>query len=196
MMYPRSLFTLAPLARLRLPVKLAATHQPAGDVGGLQQRALGRRMGRQIAGDSDEDVPALVAVSPFTKLPNARLEHLVGMKTCILAEQRPRKGRDQPVGRVTQDKMAGDEPRRSIDLVLTIEGIEQCSADLLGRDRKVIEPVAALARQRRWRHIQITGEMERHCPVEQATHGFDGVTGIQIRRSAAIRLSAWWTAFA
>ena len=138
---------------LRLPVQLTPTHQTAGDIGGLQKGPLGRRVGGQIAGDSNENVPGLIAVSPFTKLPNACLKHLVGMETCILTEEHTRKGRDQPVGRVTQDKMAGDEPRRGIDLVLTIEGIEQMGADFLGDNRKVIEPVVTFARQRRRRHV-------------------------------------------
>ena len=97
-------------------------------------------------------MPGLIAVSPFTKLPNARLEHLVGMETCILAKECPRKGRDQLLGRVTQDKMAGDEPRRGIDLVLTIEGIEQMGADFIdlqqeghrvGRHRRQAATLAA-----------------------------------------------------
>src|ERR1700724_707829 len=73
--------------------------------------------------------------------------------------------------------MAGDQARRSIDLVLAVEGVEQSSADLLGCDRQVIEPVAALARQRCWRHIQVTGKIKRHCAVEQAAHGLDRIAG-------------------
>ena len=57
------------------------------------------------------------------------------MKTCILTQEHMRKGTGQSVGRVTQNKMAGDESRRGIDLVLTIEGIEQMGADFLSRNR-------------------------------------------------------------
>ena len=77
-------------------------------------------------------MPALVAVAPLVKLPHARLEHLVGVKARILAKERLRERRDQRLGRVTQGKMAGDKARRSIDLLLAVEGVEQSSADLLG----------------------------------------------------------------
>ena len=172
-------------------MKLAAAHQTAGDVGRLQKGPLGWRVGGEITGDSDENVPALIAVSPFSKLPNACLKHLVGMKTCILAKECTRQGRDQPLGRVSQDEMAGNEPGRGIDLMLAIEGIEQMGADFLGRDRKVIEAVATVAGQRCRRHVQITGEIEGHGPVEQATHGFDGGTVTKSANPLPIRLRDW-----
>ena len=75
-------------------MKLAAAHQPSCYVGRLQQRALGRKVGSQISCDHNEDMPALVAVSPLAKLPHTRLEHLVGMEAPVLPEQRLRKGRD------------------------------------------------------------------------------------------------------
>jgi hypothetical protein len=43
------------------------------------------------------------------------------------------------------------------------------------RGRQVVEPVTAFTGQRGWRHIQVSGEIERHCPVEEAAHGFNGV---------------------
>ena len=177
-------------ARLRPPVKLAPTHQAASDVGGLQKGPFGRRMGRQIAGDSDEDVPALIAVSPFTKLPNARLEHLIGMKTCIFAKECPRKGRDKMLGRVTHEKMAGDEPCRSIDLVLTIEGIEQLGTDFLDLYRKVIELIATVARQRRWRHVQITSE-RAIAPWSRPRTASMGSPSSKSADPLAIRLRDW-----
>ena len=82
-------------------MKLAAAHQPVGDVGRLQQCALSRPMGSQIPCDRNQDMPALVAVAPLAKLPDARLKHLVGMKARILAEERTRERRDQRLGRVT-----------------------------------------------------------------------------------------------
>ena len=60
-------------------MKLSAVHQPTGDVGRLQQRALGRKMGGQIPRDRDKDVSTLVAVPPFAKLLHTCLEDLVGM---------------------------------------------------------------------------------------------------------------------
>jgi hypothetical protein len=44
--------------------------------------------------------------------------------------------------------MARDKACCSIDLLLAVKCIEQSSADLLGRNRQVVEPVTALARQR------------------------------------------------
>jgi hypothetical protein len=75
-------------------MKLSTVHQPLGDVSRLQQRALGRRVGSQMPCDGNEDMPALIAVAPFVKLPHPRLEHLVGMEARVLPEQRLRKGCD------------------------------------------------------------------------------------------------------
>ena len=54
-------------------MQLAASHQAAGDVGRLQCHAFGRGMGREIAGDRNEDVSASVSVVPFGELPDSRL---------------------------------------------------------------------------------------------------------------------------
>ena len=55
-------------------------------------------MGCQIPRDSQEDVPALVAIAPLVKLPYARLEHLVGVKAGILTEERMRERLNQRFG--------------------------------------------------------------------------------------------------
>jgi hypothetical protein len=60
-------------------MKFAAAHQPSGYISRLQQRALGWKVGCQISGDSNEDVPALVAIAPLAKLPHARLERRRGV---------------------------------------------------------------------------------------------------------------------
>jgi hypothetical protein len=44
-------------------MKLPAAHEPPRNIGGLQRRTLGRRMGGKIAGDRDQNVPALGRVS-------------------------------------------------------------------------------------------------------------------------------------
>src|SRR6266404_3947897 len=132
--------------RLRLAMKLSAAHQPTGYVGRLQQRTLSRKMGSQIPRYGNKDMPALVAVTPLAKLPRPCLKDLVGVKAGVLTQQRLRKRRDQRIGRVTQDKVTSDSARRSTDLLLAVEGVEQSSADLLGRDGQFIKPVAALAR--------------------------------------------------
>ena len=115
----------------------------------------------------------MVAIAPLAKLPHARLEHLVSVKPCILAKERMRQRRDQRLGRVSQRKMTGDKARRSIDLLLAVEGVEQSGADLLDCDGQVVEPVAALAWQRGRRHVEVAREIERHGPVEQGAHGLD-----------------------
>ena len=76
-------------------MQLATPHQAAGDVGCLQRRAFGRRMGRQIAGNRDEDVPAFVRVPPRAELPDSSLQHLIRMKACIFAQHRMRERGDQ-----------------------------------------------------------------------------------------------------
>ena len=52
-------------------------------------------MRREVAGDSDKDVPALSGVAPLRELPHAGLEHLIGMKTRVLAQQGPPERRDE-----------------------------------------------------------------------------------------------------
>ena len=73
---------------------------------------------------------------------------------------------------MTQRKVTGDKARRSTDLLLAVKGVEKSSADLLGRGWQVIEPLAVFAGQRGWRHIQVSGEIERHRPVEETAYGF------------------------
>ena len=67
---------------------------------------------------------------------------------------------------MAQRQVTGNKARRSTDLLLAVRGVEQSSADLFGRDRQIIKTLAAVARQRCWRYIQISGEIERHCAVE------------------------------
>ena len=50
-------------------MKLTAAHEPPGDVRRLQFRTFRGRMGREITGDGDEDMPAFVGVAP---LPDCR----------------------------------------------------------------------------------------------------------------------------
>ena len=64
-------------------MQLAAPHQAERDVSRLQRSACGRRMGGQISGDRNEDVPALVGIAPDGELPDSRLQHLVSMKARV-----------------------------------------------------------------------------------------------------------------
>ena len=52
---------------------------------------------------------------------------------------------------MSEDEVAGHKASRSADLLLAVKGVEQSSTDLLGRDWQIIEPIAALTRQRRRR---------------------------------------------
>ena len=67
-------------------MKLTASHEPPGDVGCLQFGAFRRRMGSEIAGHRDEDMPALDGIAPLAELPHAGVQRLVGMETCVLAQ--------------------------------------------------------------------------------------------------------------
>ena len=62
-------------------------------------------MGRQIAGNRDEDVPALVRITPRAVLPDARLQHLIRMETCIFAQHRMGERSDQRLRRMAEREM-------------------------------------------------------------------------------------------
>src|ERR1700730_8517721 len=58
----------SPMSGCRILMKLTAAHEPPGDVGRLQLGAFRRRMGSEIAGDSDEDMPTLLGIAPRAEL--------------------------------------------------------------------------------------------------------------------------------
>ena len=70
-------------------MQLTPAHEPPGDLGGLQRRTLGRRMGSEIARDRDEDVSALLAPAPRPELAHAGLQHLIAVEARIFPQQRP-----------------------------------------------------------------------------------------------------------
>src|SRR4051794_15877473 len=96
-------------------------------------------MSRQVAGNRDQDLPALIGVAPLCELPHASLEHLVGVKARILPQQRPSKRGENGLRGMAQGKMAGNQAGRRIDLPLTIEAVEQRSTDGLGAGWQVIQ---------------------------------------------------------
>ena len=71
----------------------------------LQRRAFGRRMGGEISGDRDEDVPALIGVAPKGELPDPRLQHLVRMEAGIFPKHRPRERGDQHLRRNSMTRL-------------------------------------------------------------------------------------------
>ena len=134
-------------------MKLTAAHEPSGDVRRLQFGPFGRRMGGEIAGDSNKDMPALVGVAPLTELSHAGVQRLVGMETCVFAQQRPRQRGDQRLDRVTKREVTRDKTRGKIDLPLPIVRVEQSQTDLLGIGGQVIKRFAIIAGNAGWRHI-------------------------------------------
>jgi hypothetical protein len=94
----------------------------------------------RLAGDGDEDMPPLVAVTPFVELAHAGLQHLIGVEARVLAQQRPRQRGDQRLRRVVKREMACHQASRQLDLPLPVEGIEQGEVEqaLLGHSTIVM----------------------------------------------------------
>ena len=88
-----------------LPVQLATTHQSLGYVSCLQRGAFGRRMGRQIPGDRNQDMPALVGIAPNGELSDPRFQHLIGMEARVLPQHCQAKGDDKPFRRMAELEM-------------------------------------------------------------------------------------------
>ena len=80
-------------------MQISAPHQAAGDVSRLQRRALGWRMGGEISGDRNEDVPAFISIAPDCELPDSRLQHLVGMEARVFPQHGARERGDAPLER-------------------------------------------------------------------------------------------------
>ena len=62
-------------------------------------------MGRQIAGDRNQDMPTLVGIAPNGELSDPRFQHLIGMEACVLAKHCQSKGGGQPFRRIAQGEM-------------------------------------------------------------------------------------------
>jgi hypothetical protein len=154
-------------------MELAAAQQPSRNVGRLKHCPLGWQVGRKVARDGDQDMTPLSGVAPFAELPHASLQHLVGVKARILAEQPLRERCDQRVRRMAKREMARDQAAGLIDLTLAIERVQQSRADVLHRVGKVVEPVADLAREPRRRNVEVAGEVDRHRPVEHPARRVD-----------------------
>ena len=149
-------------------MQLAAPHQAPGDVSGLQRSAFGWRMRGEIAGDRNEDVPALVGVAPDGELPDPRLQHLVGMEARVFPKHRMRERRDQRLRRMAKRQMPRHQPCREIDLSLAVERVEQGGPDRLRVGRQIVEPLTILAWNAGRRHIEVAREIEGHRTVQQS----------------------------
>ena len=69
-------------------------------------------------------MPPLSGVAPFAELPHASLEHLIGVKARVLAEQSLSKRANQRVRRMAEREMARDQAAGLIDLPLAIERVQ------------------------------------------------------------------------
>src|SRR5271166_1364802 len=117
-------------------------------------------MGGKISGDRNEDLPALVGVAPDGELPDSRFQYLVGMKPRVLPQHRMRQRGDQRLRRMAKLKMPRHEPRRTINLSLAVERVEQSDPDRLLVGRKIVEPFPTLAWNTGRRHIEVASEIE------------------------------------
>ena len=160
-------------------MQLTAAHEPPGDLGGLQRRALGRRMGSEIAGYRYQDVAPFVAFAPSPMLLHAGLEHLVAVKVGVLAQDRMRQCGDQKVGWMAERQVAGDEAPRIAHRSLAIERLQKRVAQRLAVIWQIVEPVIGLARQSRGRHIEEADQIEAHRPVD---HPAQQLGALQLRR--------------
>jgi hypothetical protein len=65
-------------------------------------------MSGKIAGDRNEDVSASVSIAPGGELPNACLQHLIGMEARIFAQHRMAERGDQGLRRMAELEMPRD----------------------------------------------------------------------------------------
>jgi hypothetical protein len=65
-------------------------------------------MGGKIAGNRNEDMPALVRLAPRGELSDACLQHLIGMEACIFTQQRTRERGDYHLWRMAEREMPGE----------------------------------------------------------------------------------------
>src|SRR5438552_12846179 len=84
---------------------------------------------------------------------------------------------DQRLRRMAEREMPCHQACSEIDLSLPVEGVEQGGADRLWIRAQIIEPLAAVARDARWRHIEIASKVERHRSVQYAAAGRDVSVG-------------------
>src|SRR5215204_3852248 len=157
----------------RILIELATAQQPLRDVGSLKGRALGWRMGCKVARYRDQDVPARSGVTPFTILPHARFQHLVGMETRILTEQTPRESRHEYFRWVAKRKMARNQSAGRVNPPLAIECLQQRRLDFLDLVGKIVQGITIFAGQPRWRHVEVAGEVDCHRSVKHPARRFE-----------------------
>ena len=86
---------------------------------------------------------------PLAELAHAGLEHLIGVETRVLAQQRARQRGDKRLRWVSEREMACHETCREVDLPLPVEGIEQSDAQRLCIGGQIVRPIiGTIARDR------------------------------------------------
>ena len=86
-------------------------------------------MGRKVARNRNEDVPALVSVAPHGELADTSFQHLIGVEACIFAQQRVGECGDQRLWRMAEREMPCNQPCCEINLSLPVKGVKQGGAD-------------------------------------------------------------------
>src|SRR5262249_2797346 len=130
-------------------------------------------MCREISDHRNQNVATLVAIPPFAELANAGLQHLVGVKSGVFAENSLRKGSDEPLGIMASKQITGDKPCRHVDLLLTVERGEKRAQNLVTIQGQIVESVAVLAWQALRRNVEIAGQINGHRTMEYSAHCLD-----------------------
>ena len=148
-------------------------------------------MGGEISGDRNEDVPALVGVAPDGELPDSRFQHLVGMKARVFPKHRMRQRGDQRLRRMAKFEMPRHEPRRTINLALAVERVEQSNPDRLLIGRQIVEPLPTLAWNTGRRHVEVASKIEGHGAVQHSPRRRQVIDGRRSRSARASGKARW-----
>ena len=97
---------------------------------------------------------------------------------------------DQRLRRMAEREMLCHQACGEIDLSLPVEGVEQGGADHLWIHGQIIELLAAVARDARWREIEIASKVERQRSAQYAADGRDVSVDVGQRRTI-IRVSSF-----
>jgi hypothetical protein len=99
-------------------------------------------MGGKIAGHRDQDVAALAGTARLLELAHAGLQHLIGVKARVLAQQHLSQRGDKRPRRVAECEMACHQTRREVDLPLPVERVEQSGSERIDIGGQIVEQVA------------------------------------------------------
>ena len=113
-------------------MQLTAAHQASGDVSRLQRCSFRRRMGRQVAGDRNQDIPTLVGVPPDSELPDPGFQHLIRMEGAVTRTEFgreqfavPGSGSGRGGGSPRPESFVSEDPEREAgrEMALDVEGV-------------------------------------------------------------------------